>query len=115
MAGCLCQYDQPPRAGCRGALVRSSHSQKNNRSPITLLKEHPFLSLAVVSLEHTTLKPLITIVHHVVDYQVEDNKDDQDSDGIKTGFHGVITQQSIENNSSFNIIVNRFQMTFLIT
>ena len=40
--------------------------ERNNRSPITLLKEHPFLSLAVVSLEGTTLKPFITIVHQSV-------------------------------------------------
>ena len=49
------------------------------------------LSVAVVSLEGTTLKPFITIVHHVVEYQVADNKDDEDSDGVESGFHGVIT------------------------
>ena len=65
--------------------------ERNNRSPITLLKEHLFQSLAVVSLEGTTLKPFITIVHHIVNYQDEDNKDDHNSDDVKTGFHGIIT------------------------
>ena len=41
--------------------------ERNNCSPIALLEEHPFLSVAVVSLEGTTLKPFITIVHHVVE------------------------------------------------
>ena len=65
--------------------------EKKNSSPIALLEEYPMLSVAVVSLEGTTLKPFITIVHHVVEYQVADNKDDEDSDGIESGFQGVIT------------------------
>ena len=65
--------------------------ERNNCSPITLLKENPFMSLAVVSLEVTTLKPFIIIVHHIVEYQAVENKDDEDSDGVESNFHGVIT------------------------
>ena len=65
--------------------------EKRNCSPIALLEQYPFLSVAVVSLEGTTLKPFITIVHHVVEYRVADNKDDEDSDGVESCFQGVIT------------------------
>jgi hypothetical protein len=82
---------EPPVRAAEDQLPALRALEEKNCSPIALLEQYPFLSVAVVSLEGTTLNPFITIVHHVVEYQVADNKDDEDSDGVESGFQGVIT------------------------